>query len=269
MRTLGIAALLVGGAFAGAQFLEPVTFGQDREIAFDGPDDVAVDIVSYEQESYRAQEFAALFSSEGGAVLRSLSLLLRNNTGEDIMALSVVWAPENGSPRVVMSSGFDLPSWRSIIRASDEGILMPTGFHTRRAISGATMRSVVDSTRIVNEPQFVSGDVRISVDTVVFRNGLVIGEENTGLVEMIEEQHEAAGRIAQIAREAWATGQDLNQILRDLRPAPRVPPVGPVDRNMLAEYAERLLRTPDARRETVLLSFEAQALLPLPTFFRR
>ena len=110
--------------------------------------------------------------------------------------------------------------------------------------------------------------ITVNVDAIIFDDGLVLGPDQTGLVDTINARAIAIGRVLETVRRATADGQDVTAALRAMMPPGTNLALLPPDpvMNWIIFYAGELSRFPQRRDRRVQ---ELQQLATPSTFFRR
>jgi hypothetical protein len=156
-----------------------------------------VDIVGPVDPAITVQRIGGGSFSERTLALIPYTLVLTNNTTHDITGFAVVWEPVGGPPQTLVSDSYT--SKQPVVAAKGRVVLTPPGnIEVADAINiDRTGRRVAGISP--DKTQERVSRVIITVDAVIFDDGVVLGPDHSGLVSNITARTELSAAEAKWA----------------------------------------------------------------------
>jgi hypothetical protein len=202
--------------------------------------------------------------------------VLTNRSRKAISAMTVLWSNTlssgrsgNGTTGVdrfsqTIGQPYLLPGAQTLMGPGILHILNETG----------TFKGRLDLARIEN-----AAKITISLDIVVFEDGLVIGPDSAGMVLSVENRKTAINTVLNEVRSTLAQGGDINGVLKKLSvPPPIVLPAPPASGGFIyavgqdktvAGWVSRIARQLTLMlRSSDLDTAMSRLEIPIPSFYR-
>ena len=208
--------------------------------------------------------FAGLFQHSPWETQRSYAFLLENNSRQGITALTIIWRIAGGGnkplTRRVYADSYGRRGKPALVRGNGQAVVTPIG---TRSAELAQSRFSYWSGSIPNFEGVTH--IEVSLDTVIFADGRVIGPDESQTVDSITSRKTAAEALVADVRTTIAQGWDVNAILLDRSSSASNDPLDYFG-SWTARFANKLLTKNEANRLSYLTQIEN--LPQLPTFFR-
>lgn len=181
------------------------------------PDTAEVSLVAYDTANH--PNFTRLLQSGYGDRLRPFSLVLTNLSRQGIVGPTVRWnwVDQAGQKRTHNQTTDALFLYRPSLLPTGAQMLIAPGVFLQGALaqSGFVGPSADRAQRDVEELER-STSSSVTLDTIIFEDGRVVGPDQSETVASLAARKAAADKIVQAARQAKAAGNDVSAVLADI-----------------------------------------------------
>lgn len=181
------------------------------------PDTAEVSLAVYDVANHPS--FTKVFQNAYSDRLRPFSLVLTNLARQSIVGLTVRWnwIDQTGQQRTHNQTTDALFLYRPSLLPSGARMLIAPGLFLQETLaqSGFVGPGADRAQRDVEELER-STSSSVTLDTIIFEDGTVIGPDQSETVASLSARKKAADSIVQAARQAKAAGRDVSGVLSDI-----------------------------------------------------
>jgi hypothetical protein len=168
------------------------------------------------------QAFVEFFADRDWAKLQSLAVVLTNSSPRAIIGLTVRWTVTEQSGDVhthdYRTDGLFLRR-TAVVPAGRQAIITPSIVLPSTLVGGGYVGPSPDGVDSDLEKFSQAAAINVSVDALIFEDGLVLGPDHTSTVASIEARKAAADSIVLAVRQAKEHGEDVPELLSRLAAA--------------------------------------------------
>lgn len=181
------------------------------------PDTAEVSLAPYDVANHPS--FTKVFQNAYSDRLRPFSLVLTNLSRQSIVGLTVRWnwIDQTGQQRTHDQTTDALFLYRPSLLPSGVRMLIAPGLFLQETLaqSGFVEPGADRAQRDVEELER-SASSSVTLDTIIFEDGTVIGPDQSETVASLSARKAAADSIVQAARQAKTDGRDVSAVLTDI-----------------------------------------------------
>ena len=206
--------------------------------------------------------FAELFQQPLWRTQQPYALILENTSPQEITALTIIWRTTGGNNETIMyfDDSYDRSGKVALVSGNGKAVITPIGILS--AELAQSQRGLFSG----SIPTFQGlARVDMSLDTVIFADGRVIGSDESQTLSSITNRKIAAEALVASFRTAITEGQDVNTMLASVASSASSDPFDYFG-SWTERFAARLLRENGANRLAYLTQLEN---LPSPPIFFR